>query len=282
MNPIIFLIPALLACLILTGIHTYLGIHVITRGVIFVDIALAQIAAFGMTFAFLFGFEPHSQAAYFFALGATIIGAIFFAYFRDDKVPQEAIIGVSFAVSSALGILVADRLPHGMEHLKYVLSGDILWVTWHQLIKTAIIYSLLGLFHYFLRRKFLLVSSNPEEASRRGMKIWFWDLLFYLSFGLVITSSVQMAGILLVFSYLIVPACCATLFYEGLRQKVFFGWAIGIFTSVIGISISYLYDLPTGPAIVTAFGIALLVSFILKYFIRGQALKVLTARKEVR
>ncbi|MCL5123431.1 MAG: metal ABC transporter permease, partial [Deltaproteobacteria bacterium] len=193
MNAFTFLLPALLACLVLTGIHTYLGIHVISRGVIFVDIALAQLAALGMTAALLFGFEPQSQAAYFFALGATVFGAVFFAYFRDDKVPQEAVIGITFAVSSAVGILLADRLPHGMEHLKYVLAGDILWVNWAQLIKTAIIYSGIGVFHYLLRRRFLLVSTNPKEAKRRGMKIWLWDLLFYLSFGLVITSSVQMA-----------------------------------------------------------------------------------------
>lgn len=264
MNPILFLLPALIACLILTGIHTYLGIHVISRGVIFVDIALAQIAALGMTVAFLFGFEHNSQASYFFALGFTFLGAVFFAYFKDDRLPQEAIIGVSFAVSSALGILIADRLPHGSEHIKYILSGDILWVSWPQIIKTAVIYSLLGLFHYALREKFLLVSTQPKEAERRGLKIWFWDLLFYLSFGLVITSSVQMAGILLVFAFLIVPGLCSILFFNSLKGRLFLGWAIGLIFSMAAIALSYLYDLPTGPTIVTAFGIVLVGSFFLK------------------
>jgi len=262
MNPILFLLPALLACFILTGIHTYLGIHVISRGVIFVDIALAQIAALGMTVALLFGFENGSQASYFFALGFTFMGAIFFAYFKDDKLPQEAIIGVSFAVSSALGILIADRMPHGSEHIKYLLSGDILWVTWPQIIKTAVIYSLLGIFHYVLRDRFLLLSTNPDEAKRQGLKIWFWDLLFYLSFGLVITSSVQMAGILLVFAFLIVPGLCSILFFNGLKARLLMGWAIGLVFSVVAIALSYLSDLQTGPTIVTTFGAVLILCFV--------------------
>lgn len=264
------LLPAFAACLVLTGIHTYLGIHVIKRGVIFVDIALAQIAALGMTVAFLFHFELDSQAAYFFALGFTFIGAVFFAYFHDRKIPQEAIIGVSFAVSSALAILIADKAPHGSDHLKYLLAGNILWVSWLQIIKTAIIYSVLGILHYFVRGKLLLVSSDPSEAARRGYRIWLWDLFFYLSFGLVITSSVQIGGILLVFSYLIVPALCSLLFCEGLKNRLILGWLIGVIVSAIGLSASYRWDLPTGPAIVVFFGIALLLSLVFRRRVAGK------------
>lgn len=256
-----FLLPAFAACLVLTGIHTYLGIHVVSRGVIFVDIALAQIAALGMTVAFLVGFQTETQAAYFFALGFTCLAALFFAYFRDDKIPQEAIIGVSFAVSSALAILLADRIPHGSEHLKYILSGNILWVSWPQILKTAVIYAAIGLFHYLFRRPFLLVSTDRAEALRRGRKVWFWDLMFYVSFGLVITSSVQIGGVLLVFSFLIVPALCGMLFFGGLRARIFLGWTIGSVVSLAGIAASYAWDLPTGPTIVAGFGLALLVSF---------------------
>ena len=257
MSIITLLFPAFLACLVLTGIHTYLGIHVITRGVIFVDIALAQIAALGMIVALSLGFSPESQAIYFFGLGFTCLGALFFAYFREEHLPQEAIVGVSFAVSSALAVLVANGLPHGSEHIKDILSGNILWVQWGQILKTAILYSLLGFFHFRFRKNFLLVSRDAAEAKRQGLKIWFWDLLFYLSFGVVITSSVQMAGILLVFSFLIVPALCSMLFFQGLQGRIFFGWVIGTLTSVAGIAASYFWDLPTGPAIVTGFGVAL-------------------------
>ena len=264
MSALVFLLPAFAACLVLTGIHTYLGIHVIGRGVIFVDIALAQIAALGMTIAFLIGFPPESQNAYFFGLGFTCLAALFFAYFRNDRIPQEAMIGVSFAVSSAVAILLADRIPHGSEHLKYILSGNILWVSWPLIAKTSAIYLALGLFHYFLRKKFLLVSMDPEGARKRGLKIWLWDLLFYVSFGLVITSSVQIAGILLVFSFLIVPALCSMLFFEGLRARIFLGWGIGAATSLTGIAASYFWDLPTGPTIVAGFGMALLASLGIK------------------
>ncbi len=266
MTVFLFLLPAFLACLILTGIHTYLGIHVISRGVIFVDIALAQIAALGMTVAFLLGYPPESQAAWFFALGFTSLAAVFFSWFREETIPQaqEAIIGVSFAMSSALAILLASKIAHGSEHLKYILSGNILWITWEGLIKTALIYSVIGLFHYFLRKRFLLVSTNPEEASRQGIRVRFWDLLFYLSFGLVITSSVQIGGILLVFSFLIVPALCGMLFFKGLRERILFGWTLGAIVSLAGIVGSFVWDLPTGPLIVAGFGVILLVALVVR------------------
>ncbi len=264
MNIIIFLLPAFIACIILTGIHTYLGIHVIHRGVIFVDIALAQIAALGMTVALHYGFEPQSSATYFFALGATSLGALFFAYFRDEKISQEVIIGVSFAVSSAMGILISDRLPHGSEHLKQILSGDILWVTWPQLQKTAIIYAILGIFHFLIRHNLWLVSIGPDRARAKGLRLWVWDLIFYLSFGLVITSSVQMAGILQVFAFLIVPACCSILFFEDLKSRLLFGWILGVLCSVAGIGVSYFWDLPTGPAIVSVFGAVFFIALLFK------------------
>lgn len=264
MNEFLFLLPALLACLVLTGIHTYLGIHVVSRGVIFVDIALAQMAALGMTIAFLMGFEPESQMSYFIGLGFTFLAALFFSFFRDDQIPQEAIIGISFVVSSALAILLADKSPHGSEHLKYILSGNILWVTWPQIIKTFLIYSALGILHYFYRKKMLLVSENPQEAKKQGLKIWAWDLFFYLSFALVITSSVQIGGVLLVFAFLIVPACAAMLFYPNLKKRILLGWTLGALTSIAGIAASYFWDLPTGPSIVTMFGIILIGAFGIK------------------
>lgn len=264
MNAVAFLFPAFVACLVLTGIHTYLGIHVISRGVIFVDIALAQMAALGMTVAHVLGFEPDSQSAYFFALAFTSLGALLFTYFKDHNIHQEALIGVTFAVSSALMILLADRVPHGSEHIKYILNGSILWVGWPQILKIAVIYAALGVVHYFCRKKLLLISDNPQAAQSQGLNVKAWDLFFYLTFGLVITSSVQIGGILLVFSFLIVPALCSLLFFSGLRQRIFLGWLIGTLASVAGIYLSYRGDLPTGAAIVTVFGIALVVSMAVK------------------
>lgn len=261
-----FLLPSVAACIVLAGIHTYLGIHVITRGVIFVDIALAQIAALGMTAAFLAGYHPDSMMAYLFASGATLVAAIFFTLFRDDMRHQEALIGVAFAVSSAAGILLADRLPHGSEHLKYVLNGNILWVEWDKILITAAIYAVIGLIHFLCRKPLLAISKNPDDAAKTGLKIKLWDFFFYLTFGLVITSSVQMAGILLVFSFLIVPALCVSLFSDSLKTQLVFGWILGIVLSSSGVFLSYSGDLPTGATIVVVFGIALFLSLLVRKF----------------
>lgn len=259
-----FLLPSVVACIVLAGIHTYLGIHVITRGVIFLDIALAQIAALGMMAAFLAGYESDSITSYFFASGSTLVAAIFFTLFRDNMRHQEALIGVAFAVSSAASILVADRLPHGSEHLKYVLNGNILWVEWNKILITAVIYAVIGLMHFLCRKPLLAISKNPDEAAKAGLKIKRWDFFFYLTFGLVITSSVQMAGILLVFSFLIVPALCVSLFSDSLKTQLVFGWILGVVLSSSGVFLSYSGDLPTGATIVVVFGAALFFCLVAK------------------
>lgn len=254
MSVISFLLPAILACILLTGIHTYLGHHVVARGVIFVDLALAQIAALGMTIAFLMGHEPESEITYFFALGFTFLGALFFARFREEKIPEEALIGVSFAVASSVVLLLADILPHGSEHIKYLLNGNILWVTYPQLIKTGIIYAVLGGVHFAVRRKMLLVSTDRPRARAQGLKLWAWDLFFYATFGMVITSSVQIAGILLVFTFLVVPNLCSLLFCNTLRSRMVLGWTLGVATSLAGVFLSYQWDTPTGAMVVATFG----------------------------
>jgi zinc/manganese transport system permease protein len=261
MNEILFILPALTVCFVLIGIHTYLGLHVIAREVIFLDIALAQIAALGLTIALLCGFEPSSQMAYIFALGMTFLAAILFTLIKSKSVPLEAIIGVSFVVSSAIGILLADKIPHGAEHLKHILSGNILWVTWPQIAKTALIYGTLGSLHYLWRKKLLLVSKHPTEAKKQNLRTWVWDLFFYISFGIVITSSVQIAGILMVFSFLIIPALCSMLLFSDMKRQLLFGWAIGSLASIIGLGTSLFLDLPSGPAIVTILGSMLMLTF---------------------
>ncbi|HBF13502.1 MAG TPA: metal ABC transporter permease [Deltaproteobacteria bacterium] len=261
MNILEFLLPSFVACLVLTGIHTYLGVHVIARGVIFVDIALAQLAALGMTVALALGHGTSSLTSYLMALSFSVTGAGILSVTRIKKIPQEAIIGVVFVVSSAAGILVADRSPHGTEHIKYILDGSILWVSWNQIIKTGIIYSLLGGIHYIFRKKMFLVSSDPDLAKKKGLKVKVWDFFFYVTFAVVITSSVQIGGILLVFSFLIVPALCSMLLVNRvgtiLGLSLLVGWIVGILGSIIGISASYFLDLPTGSSIVVVFGIFL-------------------------
>src|SRR6266487_92777 len=257
------LLPAFVASLILTGIHTYLGVHVVERGVIFVDLSLAQIAALGTTVAYLAGYDLHSNTAYLFSLGFTFLGAAIFAmsrsHSRRTRIPQEAVIGIVYAVSAAVAILVMSKATQETEHLKEMLVGNILSVTWPELFQTAVLYSLVGFFHYLFRRRFLLISLNEAEAERQGLNIRFWDFLFYMSFGFVVTSSVAIAGVLLVFCFLIVPSVTAMLFSERLGPRLAIGWTMGALVSAGGVALSFLLDLPTGAAIVGTFGAALLI-----------------------
>ena len=250
-----------LMCLVLTGIHAYLGLHVIAREVVFVDIALAQIAALGATAAFLWGYDLDSWGSYGFALSFTIVGASVFALTRsrERRVSQEAIIGVVYAVSAAAAVLVADRTPHGAEHLRSMLVGSILAVRGREVLEVASLYAVVGLFHWLCRRPFLLISTEPERAYRDGWRVRGWDFLFYASFGVVVTSSVRIAGVLLVFSYLIVPTLAANLLGGSVARRLALAWGFGTLVSVVAMVASAILDLPTGATVVCAFGLILLV-----------------------
>ena len=250
-----------LMCLVLTGIHAYLGVHVLAREVVFVDIALAQIAALGATAAFLFGFALETWESYAFGLAATIVGALVLALTRtrERHVSQEAVIGVVYAVSSAAAVLLADRAPHGVEHVRAMLVGNLLAVTPHEVVKVATLYAAIGLLHWLCRRPFFLISTDPDSAFARGWSVRAWDFLFYASFGVVVTSSVRIGGVLLVFSYLIVPALAGVALGRTVRAKLLVGWAFGTLVSVLGVAASAAFDLPTGATVVCMFGVTLLV-----------------------
>jgi zinc/manganese transport system permease protein len=249
------------ACLILTGIHAYLGLHVVERGVIFVDLALAQIAAFGVTVGFLLGFGLHSTAGYFISLGFTFVGAAVFALTRLRKpiVPQESLIGVVYAISAAASILVLSRAAEGGEELKALLVGHLLFVEWPEILKIALLYGVIGLVHWMARKPLFAISQHPERAFAQGIRVRWLDFLFYATFGFVVTSSVEMAGVLLVFSFLIVPAVCGVLLAQTIGRRLLVGWLVGALTSIAGIIASYAWDLPTGATVVCAFGMSLLL-----------------------
>jgi zinc/manganese transport system permease protein len=257
-------LPPLVACLIIVAIHSYLGLHVIAREVIFVDLSLAQMAALGSAVAILAGSQPDSPSAFLYALGATTLGAGIFALTRTSergRVPQEAIIGIVYVVASAAAILVADRTPRGGEAIKDILVGSLLWVTWPVIGRLAAIYAVVGVFHWLLRGRFLTISFHPEVAAARGWNVRLWDFLFYLSFGIVITFSVPIAGVLLVFSFLVVPAAVAFQFTRRQGALAVTSWVAGVLASATGLWLSFRYDLPTGPLIVCAFGVVLLLAY---------------------
>ncbi len=256
-----FLAAPFVASLILTGIHAYLGVHVVERGVIFVDLSLAQIAVLGATLAVAMDVTAGEYMVYATSLGFTFIGAAVFSTVRTrgSRIPPEAIIGISYAVASAASILAMSQGPSESEHLKDMLVGNILAVSWDKVFKTAVLYSIVGAFHFVFRKKFLALSVNHVKAETTGLNVRFWDFLFYASFGFVVTSSVAIAGVLLVFCYLIVPSVGAMMYSEHIGRRLAIGWTMGTIVSAIGVYMSLVLDFPTGATIVVTFGVALLV-----------------------
>jgi zinc/manganese transport system permease protein len=252
----------LLACALLVLIHPSLGTHVLARGVIFVDLALAQIAAMGQSVAFLLGAEPHDPSVYLWSFGFTLLGAALFSFLwdRNHSVLQEAFIGIAFSLSTAASLLLLANTPHGAEHVQHTLNGEALgWVTLKDIIIMGFFYGIVGAFLFFNRKKLTLCSTDPKEAERQGISVKLWDFLFYAAFGLVVTSSVKISGVLAVFSFLIVPLVCSSLLGKKGSTRLYWAWGIGLVVSVISSALSYNRDWPMGATIVCVFGLAVVL-----------------------
>ncbi len=257
-------------CLVLVAIHTYLGIHVLKRRVIFVDLALAQIAALGTTVGFLFGIMPETSGALLFSMAFTFVGAAVFSLtrFRQERVPQEAVIGLTYAISCAIAVLVVEK-TQGAEHLKDILVGNLLWVTWADVGVAAAVYLVIGAVHVVFRRQFLLISDDPAAAYAQGLTVRAWDFLFYLTFGAVITFSTRVAGVLLVFVFLVAPAILAFIITTRMSRQLVIGWVTGTVVTVVGLYLSWHLDLPSGPAVIAFYGVALVLGALGVYLWRA-------------
>jgi zinc/manganese transport system permease protein len=261
-----FLAAPIAASLIIAGIHAYLGLHVVERGVIFVDLSLAQIASLGAAIAVWLGYDAGAPAIYWLSLAFTLLGAFVFAMIKghDAHIPQEAIIGISYAVASAAVILTMSKASGEAEHLKDMLVGNILSVQWPEVWLTGAIYLAIGIFHWVFRKRFLEISMDAHAVAARGVPVRFWDFLFYASFGLVVTRSVAIAGVLLVFCYLIVPSVAAMLYADSVGKRLAIGWSMGTIVSALGVYLSLVLDLPTGATIVCTFGLVLVIMALVK------------------
>ena len=264
------------ACLLLAGILVYLGIHVLSRKVIFVDLALAQIAALGSVWGALLGWDIQTDPWQIkaFSLAFTLLGAAVFTLtrMRDERVPHEALIGITYAVALGATMLASAHLAHGAEEVNELLAGSILFVNWETILFSALVFAAIGAFHWYFRRQFFLISMHAEHAHAQGVSLQLWDFLFYASLGFVVTSAVSIAGVLLVFSYLVIPAVVAMLFADRIGTRLAIGWVVGTLVSAIGCSLSYFEDLPSGPTIVACFGGALIAAGIVHYVWRANAL----------
>jgi zinc/manganese transport system permease protein len=262
------------ACVLLPWLLVYLGLHVVQRGIIFIDIAMAQMAALGICVAILFRLELESWTTFAMGLAFTLAGAAIFSVTgkRTSQVPQEAVIGIAYVVAAAAAVLLLSRAAEGDEEIKNILVGNILLVTPREVWERFVLFGAVGVLHFVLRRKFLLVSFDRDTAYEKGLRVRWWDFFFYAIFGLVVTSFVRIAGVLLVFSYLIVPAVCGITLVQRTTNRLLIGWFIALLGGVAGLFLSYWWDLPSGAAIVCTFGALLIlvsvVAFCLNRFQR--------------
>jgi zinc/manganese transport system permease protein len=263
-----FFRTAVAVALVLAGIHAYLGFHIVRRGVLFVDLALAQMAALGVALAVVLGLEHQELSSYLLALGMTFVGAALFAWLRGRarSVPLEAFIGIVFATAQAIVFLVLEKSPSGPEHLKETLVGSLFTVDPKHVVRVAILYAIIGLVHVVLRKPFFEITNDPQGAEARGRKIFLWDLLFYATFGFVVTSSVQMAGVLLVFGFLVIPAVAGLMATSRPGLALTIGWIFGFVASVVGLLGSVRWDMPAAPSIlVTLTGLLLVMGTVLGF-----------------
>ena len=254
----------IVACVLLPWLLVYLGIHVVQRGIIFIDIAMAQMASLGICVAVLFRLDLESPATFAIALAFTLVGSAIFSFTgkRESKVPQEAVIGIAYVVAAAAAVLLLSRAAEGDEEIKNMLVGNILLVTPGDVWKCFGLFILVGVFHFAFRKRFLVVSFDREAAYRQGWSVRFWDFLFYASFGVVVTSFVRIAGVLLIFTYLIVPAVCGISLAASLRNRLLTGWLLSLLGGIAGLFLSFYSDLPSGAAIVCVFGAVLILASI--------------------
>jgi zinc/manganese transport system permease protein len=266
-----FMLPPIVASIAILAIHAYLGLHVLEREIIFVDLALAQIAALGTTVGLLFGIHAEDNLSLLFSFGFVFLGAAIFALsrFRKQIIPQEAIIGIVYAAATSAAILVSDRAPGGAEHIKEILTGSILWITWPQIWRILSVYVVVAAFHWICRKHFLMITRNYQEAlAIFGLKVKLWDFLFYVSFGIIIVLSVRVAGIMMVFSFLVVPAATSMLFTGRWFGKLLIAWIMGLVASLAGLSVSYTLDFPSGPTIVCFLALLLILAGLVKVILR--------------
>ena len=254
----------LLPAFVMTGLmvitHTYLGLHILARGIIFADLALAQMAALGASVAFLVGQDSHGFGAQGFAFIATFVAAAAFSQLRriKDTTTREVTIGVVYVVSTALSIVILSRSAQGMEELKAIFNGNILWVSWEEIGVIALVYTLVAIFHFIFRVPF----SELSFAGKSRQPNYLWEFLFFFSFAIVITMAVSVAGVLLVFAFLIIPAFSASLIHDAYNIRIIVGWLLGIAGSVLGLFVAFLFDLPVGATVVSLFGLLPIVALV--------------------
>jgi len=267
---ITFMAAPALGCLVMSCLFTFFGIHVLKRGIVFIDLSMAQLAALGTTLAFALGMDDDSTGAVLLSLGAVMAGAIFLTLVRTLKprISQEAIIGIVYVVAASLAVIVADTSPRAAEHIQHTLNGSILWISWSGVLKLAAAFALLAIPLRMTRRRLATYSDKPMDQESFTREWALWDFIFYVTLGLAIAVCIQTAGIFLIFTLLIIPAACGIQWFDTLSRQLWMGIVLGVLGSWMGLGLSYSLDFPTGPAIVCTFGILFIVLLALSHWFR--------------
>jgi zinc/manganese transport system permease protein len=258
---LIFLAAPITACVLLAGILGYFGNHILSRGIIFIDIALAQIVALGTMIGLLFGFTEGSLAVQLISLIFTLIIVTFFALTKFEKqlIPQEAIIGIIYGLGLGVATLFAEYIPRGSNYITKTITGNILWCTWDEIIYSLLLFAVIGILHIIFGKNFIKITDAKDKFPFSPQKVRIMEIIFYITFGIVVARAVPIAGIFLVFILLIAPTSIATIFTNSWKERFIWSWIIGIFLSVFGVLISYKLDISNGPAIVCLMGISVFI-----------------------
>ncbi len=267
---LIFLAPPITVCVILAGILSYFGNHILSRGIIFIDIAVAQIAALGTMIGILLGYAEESAQVQYISYGVTILVLAVFALTKGRKqlLPQEVIIGILYCISLGLALLLAEKIPGGSNYITKTITGNVLWVTWQSILYCSVIVAVIALIHVFIGRRLKELSTGSVRSEDETRSDRLLNLLFYVTFGILIVKAVPVMGIFLVFILLIAPAAIVRLYTDNWRKKVLWSWVVGAAGSIIGIYSSYQLNISNGPAIVCILGVVALVLTLMKLFTR--------------
>ena len=270
-----FMLAPFVVCILLIGINIYFGIHVIKREIIFIDIALAQIAALGGTIAVILhdllpghaghSHDEHGLMWYIFAIGFTTLAALMFSFLKSKKlpIPLESLIGIAYAVAATGAVIILDKAAGGDVHVHEMVAGSILWVNWQQILVLLLVFGLVGLFHFIYRKKFLDLTDSYNNGENNSHNFW-WDFLFYTSFGIAVVFSVQVGGILTVFAFLIIPASISALFSKNWLPRILIGWGLGTLVTICGLYLSWTMDVPSSPTVILFLGVFLLLAIVVR------------------
>ena len=243
-------------------LHTYIGLHIIRRTLIFSDLVLDQLAAFGALVGVALHIKYGSGFSYLFAMVAVLFGSLLLALIKPKsrEIPREAVIGILYAMALVVSLLLTDKLPGGGVYVEKTLCGYMEWVSWPLIIVTILVYIALLLFHYVLRHKFIALAEKPQTLKNER----FWDFLFFTTQGIITVLIVPIAGVLLAYAFLMIPAAIAAMFTRRWGVAVIIGWSIGFLACVIGLSSSYLFGFTYGPSLVLSLGIFFICAVVLR------------------